>query len=282
MKRVGYILGRRIKGDIIMDTDPFTNAPGRLLGPAVRLTNTDQFYDEASDVQNFTIGSRMLVDERAFRYARAAGVLIPDVGAKCIWDQAIAHRVVANTPALSTQITITTAAPDGLAGDGSFAANELEGGYIVIWPTVANHVINRRILANSLRAGAGAMVVTLDRPIPILTGAGATGECMASQYAHVLLDNDDAHSVVGVPMIAATNHQYVWLQTWGPIWCAPGGAGLLGIGGNRQAVFRHDGSVDIHDPADATVNMRQHAGYIISSAPGGGQGAPFIFLQIAP
>jgi len=122
----------------------------------------------------------------------------------------------------------------------------------------------------------------LDQQIPVeLVADTMHGECMASPYLNVQATADSISSVMGIPTLVATVGQYLWLQTWGPVWIAPQGEVSIG-NNNRNVVFRHDGSIDEYDATDAYTIKAQHAGFVLANAPGGSQGAAFIFLQIAP
>ena len=92
--------------------------------------------------------------------------------------------------------------------------------------------------------------------------------------------------IMGLPMLEATVNQFLWYQTWGPTWVAP--QGTVGVGAhNVQGVFRADGTIQRHDPADGNAQYQQHAGFVmtipsVTHATPAGQAAPFIFLQITP
>lgn len=253
----------------------------QVLGTPVPGASEQDIY-ELSDVQKYVVGSRLVVDMRVFYYSRAGGALVPDVGAKNALAQHVAYAVLADAPVGSTVLVITVGAADGVLGNGAISANELAGGYMAIFPAAGNKAITRRIVSNSaVGAGGGAMTVVVDKPLPVALTAVSHGECMANPYANVQTLNSDTTSVVGIPTVAATLGQYLWLQTWGPIWIAPQ-AGVSVGSNNREVVFRHDGSIDVHDPADPNVAKGQHAGFVLANAAGGGQGAPFIMLQITP
>ncbi|GAH87409.1 unnamed protein product, partial [marine sediment metagenome] len=183
---------------------------------------------------------------------------------------------------------ITVAGTDGALGNGNIAAGELIGGYIVIFGTVSEEV-NRRIVGNTVVTGGGDMTVMLDRPCPADI-AVPTGEIMASPYLNVQTDpfaapytgEEQSKSVMGMPPIAATVGQYLWLQTWGPVWIAPSAG--VGVGANNQLViFVGNGTISEQDIALIQTYQGQFAGYILAThRPGGVQGAPFVQLMLAP
>jgi hypothetical protein len=238
---------------------------------------------EVSAIQNYELGTRLQLDDRVFRYAKAGGTLNPDLGAKTALHQLVAIAALAAASVSGTKsVSLTVAATDGINSDGAIAANELQGGYIVIY-THAGYTIVRKIVSNTaVAAGGGTMVVTIDKPLPCaLTATTMHGECIASPYLNVQTGNFPTRSVVGVPTMPATEGQYLWIQTWGPCWIAPQAEVSVG-NNNRLVVFRHDGSIDEFDTTDANVAKAQIAGFVITNAADGSQGAPFIFLQIAP
>lgn len=242
-----------------------------------------QDIDTVSNVQRYRLGVKYALDDRAFRYGKAGGTLNPDLGAKNTLPQHIATAAIqANALKGDRIVAITIHNTDGIAGDGVIQANELAGGYVVIW-THAGNTINRRIVANTATTHTSlVMVLTLDKPLPCaLTATTMHAECMASPYLNVQTSISDKMSVVGIPTMLATINQYLWLQTWGPIWIAPQAEVSVGSN-NRQVVFRHDGSIDEYDATDPNTIKAQHAGFVLANAPGGGQGAAFIFLQITP
>lgn len=223
-------------------------------------------------------------DGRVFYYAKAGATLNPDLGCMPNDEQEVAYTTIAAAAVLgATSIVIDVGAADGIAGDGVIAVNALVNGYVVVFPHSSNSFV-RLITANTVVAGGGGeCTLTLLNGIPAALDAGDVdhGELMASPYADVRALATNTTSVLGVPSWAATVGQFLWIQTWGVCWIAPQGS--VSVGNNhRQVVFRHDGSIDDHDSADANVAQGQHAGFVLKQARGGGQGAPFVMLQISP
>ncbi len=294
MQARSRLYGRRIRGDVgPINLDPATNLPGRIMAPCVSLDGYDQHYDEACDDPHFTIGSRMQVGGRTFYYASAGGTLNCDVGAKNALPQHVgfANLPTALTPAASRTIIVTVGAGDGVEGDGVIGLDELFGGYIVIF-MADGESINRQIVGNTIVDGPNPMTVTMDRPLGrdvvgmVDAVEGEHAECMASPYRLVqTLGAGDPRlaisSVMGMPPVPAEEGQWLWLQTWGPVWIAPQGGVSVGTN-NRRVYFRADGSIDEDIPGDPNVAQGQLAGFVLVNAQAGGQGAAFIQLQIAP
>lgn len=243
--------------------------------------NTSEFY-AAHDIQKHEIGLRYRMDDRVFHYAYTSGTLNCDLGAKPYNQQIIAITTIAEDAIIgATFIVIDIQITDGNAGTGEIAKDALFGGSIIIFPHDSNS-INRRIIGNTaVAAGANEMTVELDAGIPVALDADNDhAECMASHYSDVRTLTSPYRSVVGMPMVAASS-QWLWLQTWGPVWIAPQAEVSVSYN-DRQVVFRHDGSIDQHDYSDTHTKYAQHAGFVLCNARGDTQGAAFIMLQICP
>jgi len=281
IKKIGYILGRRIRGDMEMDLDPETGLFGAIIGPGARIAERpSQSYDEASNTQNYRIGSRMMLDDRVFRYAMAGDTLCPGYGAKNTIPQHVGFAAIGGCTEGEYTVVVTVGGTDGILGDGVIGEDELEGGYLVIF-TPGNNAINRRVVGNTATTGAGPMTVTVDRPWPLDVANTEHAEIMASPYLNVQTGHNPVASVMGMPTQIATVNQYIWIQTWGPVWIVP--AGDVSVGDhNRSCVFGSNGGIFVYEPADPGVMHQQFAGYVLCNARGGGQGAPFVQLMLSP
>ncbi|GAI17537.1 unnamed protein product, partial [marine sediment metagenome] len=71
MKKLGYIFGRRLRGDLILTDDPLANRQARIISPGAWLTEDEQSIYEEDATQNYRIGTRMVVGNRVFHYSRA-------------------------------------------------------------------------------------------------------------------------------------------------------------------------------------------------------------------
>jgi len=253
-----------------------------------------QDIHQLSAVQRYPIGFKYPktnpLDLRAFRYARAgvsdSGALNPSLGAHVGFTQDIPMVAVTLDLAAAGKYTleILVGAADGRGGNAGIAANELAGGYILIFVTGLTHFINRMIVANTATiAGGGAqvMTVTVLKPLPYALGAGSNAEVIANPYLDVIEGNYDRQAIMGIPTMEAVAGQYLWLQTWGPCWVTPALVDWSTID-SSQAMFRGNGSIAEFIPDDPAVGLQQHAGFVVTPATGGGVGLPFVFLQIAP
>jgi len=262
------------------------NGPLRWIASPKDLTGDDQLGIYSIDAtQRYVLGTRYVTwDGKVYKYAKAGATLDPDLGAKSYATQNLAYVTfgAGQTAAIGDRsLRCTFAATDGLANSGVVAENELAGGTCVLFSdTVVTQM--RGIIGNTALAATGEATLYLDAPLQAaITAATSFIEAIASPYLDVRNSQDATKSVVGIPVSAATTtYPFCWLQTWGACWVAP--QADIGAGAYKnQAVFRDDGSIGPHDDADAVENYAQHAGFVLQTAQAGGQGAPFIMLQIS-
>jgi len=183
IKKIGYILGRRIRGDMEMDLDPETGLFGAIIGPGARIAERpSQSYDEASNTQNYRIGSRMMLDDRVFRYAMAGDTLCPGYGAKNTIPQHVGFAAIGGCTEGEYTVVVTVGGTDGILGDGVIGEDELEGGYLVIF-TPGNNAINRRDRAR--RDHGQPLPERSDWPQPCRIGYGDANTNCNRQPVHL-------------------------------------------------------------------------------------------------
>ena len=296
MQAKSRLYGRRIRGDIgPIGIDPRTRLPGAILAPAVSLTGAEQYYTEQSINQNFTLGSRMKVDERTFHYARAGAALVPpctyrlsvdcDLNAATTWDMPIQAVTLIN----ATQINVTHGNYGIVAT--TVAENELVNGWIEIYGSpITNVMAHRRIIANTASlAGVPAFItITVDRPIdfaiPAL-GAGITVALHRSPYNNVQMAGvyPTFESANGLAPIAVAIGNFFWLQTWGHCMIAAQG-NPPGFQLNSRDVYLGPAGtiIDFVAAYAAGANISpQRIGYVIGASTNG-DGNNDIMLQLAP
>ncbi len=237
-------------------------------------------------VQKYDIATKYEFNGKVFHYARAVGTVTTNYAAKVYNHQDVGYRVAVATSAVgATDISVTTTANDNLAGVA--AKDELKGGVCVIFEKTLGVGYEQTfgILGNDALASYGTLKIYLDSPLTqAFTVAVAYAEANASPWAKVATTGgtvlaDNISSNVGIPACRATTGQWLWIQTWGLCWTSPDAA--LGAGtNNRDARFNGDGSISDGDDTNTTV-IAQRAGWVLSNAYGGGQGAPFVYLMVA-
>jgi hypothetical protein len=236
-----------------------------------------------SDSKLYEIGTKWEYNGRVYHYAQASGTVGPNMAVKPYNHQDIQNvSVQAAAVAGATSIYVTTTAASNLAGVA--AKNCMKGGTAVIFDaTGAEYGFIVGIVGNPALAAYGTLRLDLDTPIPFALTTSDTVEAIASPWYKVTLGtgtvlNQGLCSACGVPAVRATTGQYLWVQTWGPCWVSP--SATCGVGdNNRGAWFQGDGSVTDQDASLA--NLGSYAGWVMANDYGAGQGAPFIYLQIA-
>jgi hypothetical protein len=227
----------------------------------------------------YPIGTRYVdeTDGRVFRYAKAGTAgWKAGIGAFFMGSVVIGENLHANAAIGDTTVVIEQA---------SIAADAWAGGYIAMGYGTANHQ-TRRIVSNTASDGSNHVTVTLDGPLTYTQTTSEYCEIIVNPYADLQQTTNEYAGVAGVPTAVATTGQYGWVQTWGPCWIRPGGAGTPGSTQfERTVYFVGDGSINgdvgFVDPT-VEPERRQVAGFIIQKDSVGSGGPPFVMLQISP
>lgn len=289
-----------------MDTDMFTPI-GRLLqqGMAHGITN-DMVYGGLetgqtslqgifahSSTKNCKIGTRRVgEDGSVYRYGYAASNLDSSAGCWSSDYQALAQWAEFPTSYAAgvTEISVTAeTGTDGVAFDGVFATDVLQGGYIVLFPT-GIQAQTHLIAGNTALAAPGELFIQLAHPtgVTITSGAGSA-EAIFSPYRDVVYitgspANATRHMIIGVPKCSATATYYCWILTWGPTHVTTSDSTVGNDASNHNVCFAEtNGSLTAAETADD--RKLQHAGFVIAQDYNSGspqQGSPFIMLQISP
>ncbi|MCJ7744028.1 MAG: hypothetical protein MUO99_05660 [Dehalococcoidales bacterium] len=245
-----------------------------------------QSIREASLVKRYITGARMQIGDKVFHYAHADGVMVDN---RIVFSRnpqestmtAIGAGGVA--PAGVSRVTVRLIAGGGPAQDGNMPVNYLQGGTIVFMTAAGIYV--RGILTNTAVVGGagGAMTITIDAPTLGALVATDSTEFIASRYASVVVAagcilGAGLNTGVGVPTLVCAAQSWLWLQTWGPSWAAT--SLTLGVGaGNRSAFVGSDGAIH---PFSEETGASQRVGTVGPNAIGGGQGTPFVNLELDP
>jgi len=250
--------------------------------------------NEVSLVQNFDIGTRLVIGERAFRYGKFH-TAVGEMSYALVNGNVIAGGVTGDgaevayggTPAIGDRTLVvldTTAA-------GSRPVNHYQGGYCFIYrnPAIAqsatNHDQLRRIIGSTVGNGT-SITLTLDYPLTCVPGA--TVDVYPSAYSQI---GTPGHFSSGEETFVGFAHAFHaaggfgWVQTWGPVNAhyVVKFLGERGGPGDRDAYFTTDGGVATPKAAsgtDAYVSF-QRAGYVIPCTKSA-YGSMFFYLQLAP
>lgn len=246
-----------------------------------------------STIKNCKIGTRRVgADGRVFRYAYAGYALDSSVGCFTSDYQALAQWAEFPTSYAAGVMEISVTAEnitDGVAFDGKFAKDVLQGGYIVMFQT-GIQATTHLIAGNRVLAAPGELFIQLAHPLrsPITSGEGSA-EAIFSLYRDVvgfggLEPGPVGHYVpiVGVPLCNAVLGEYSWILTWGPVHCAADGD--VGSADSFDVRFNPINGALIAN-TDGNRQKLQYAGFTLSQDWDSGtpkQGSPFIMLQISP
>jgi len=234
----------------------------------------------AVKAREWNVGDRVVLpDGRVFRYGFSSGACWAGRGVKFTEDIAtygLDWVLAASNQAVGDrEITLTNATL-------AWTIDELRGGYLLVCHGTDDEPQNRMIVGNSAVAAGTNVVVYLDGPLNRAIVSGTT-RILAHPCPYRRLQHQshvcESHAGVPAAYVSAAN-RYFWVQTWGPLWVA-----LQGNPGRnndeRQLVFRRDGSLGRHDPADALEQYQQHAGFIIDHTSAGVTGT-WVMLQVSP
>ena len=283
MKRIGNILGRRVRGDIDLGLASNrsktvrlgVNAPdwARILTPGGQLPGGvwQDIYTQSA-TQNFRQGTRMAIDDRVFHYGYSGEALIRMMGAYNHDQWPINAALL--TAAVIGQATITVP-------EATCIADEYAGGSIVLFTGVLQE---RRIIGNDASDGTEA-ILYLDGAweLGAVIGTWVTG--YRSIYANIQAPpapNPDYMSFVCVPRINVLINRWFWGQTWGPCYGVADSTVPGSTANARDVYFATSGNLLA---AGAGVGFaaygHQRAGYLIPRCTFG-NGDQHYMLQLQP
>lgn len=245
--------------------------------------------NEVSLVQRFTLGTRLVIGERAFRYghfhtavgemsyALVNGNVIPTDGAEV---------AIGGAPVIGDrEVTVLDASAPGVR-----PVNYYQGGHAFFYRTAQaqsalNHDQFRQILSSTVGTTA-SLKITLDYPLTCVPSV--TVDLYPSIYS---LIGTPGHFSSGEEAFVGFAHAfhaaggYGWVQTWGP--CNGHSVikfmGERGAPGDRDAYFDITGGVITAKGATGTDTYvgHQRAGYVLPCTMSA-YGSEFFYLQLAP
>ena len=236
-------------------------------GDQVTVPQGSQSIYDSSDVQLADLGSRKVVGDRVFRYAKSAdsninaGELIgvTHFDAKAQTNTAGAAVVGAKT---WTYWASTNIASDALAE-----------GYIWVQKCTASHDgYMYRIRTHASIGSAATGVLYLYDTIVHTCSADCEVGVYQNLYASAVLCTNEGVAVIGVAPTHASSGDYFWLQTWGPAAVMQGSAGLAALG--EPICAGSAGAAETTDGAGIWI------GTLLTTAVA--DEASFCFLNIAP
>lgn len=264
---IGQALGRIIQeafADGLVINKQYSG--GGLLADGV-----DQDIYTESETQNFDLGTRLVIDDRVFRYAKAADNLAAHRGAFC--DPQMYWEGDGHMPeAVAGAKVISFDNKNGQA----IAASALKDGWVVgIALTDATSIYCMKIKDNKQSDGAGGSVVTCEltlyRGMPHgIEGTNHRSYVYAGIYAGLkqmggAAYNTNLGGVVCVPVRKITAGRYFWGMTWGIFYCQCGSWGTqIGATVNKRIIgFDGVGAIVYRAGAEDVDIFFQDAGYLL-------------------
>lgn len=264
---------------------------GRYLGAGL------QDLHEQSVTQKYSIGARLVVDDRVFRYCQAKTALDAFLGGKAdVWPRegegdAVAYEVG------DTVVSI----PMNDNGDDyalETVVNYWNEGYY--WSGVATPTVGfmHRIKSSAVAAAGttsitgGYVQATLYEPLRYAIPASRWQTSWVNPYKTCSHSHSGKMSVICQPLINVTIAYYFWGQTWGPCFGQLNSDAIGRTSNDRMVYYMSDGSLGAGVTVGYTTGSahNQCAGFVISNtaawvnagdvAESGGD--QFYMLQLSP
>ena len=234
-------------------------------GDQVTVTPGSQSIYDSSEVALADLGSRKVVGDRVFRYAKA----LSNAGAGDMTQMNMASL-----------INVTAGAADGSAGRKftfyfatSNAAGVYDEGMVIAQSgTAANLGYSYRVKTQPIVATTSTAVLTLYDPLKRVNNVTDKWSLFSNPYSRLSENTGGTAPAAGVCPIAVTTDDYFWLQTWGP--CNVKAGGALVAGGGFVA-----GATGQIGPAIATTGGT--LGYVLQPTLTVSEYG-YVFLEIAP
>lgn len=169
-----------------------------------------QDIHEESELQNYDIGTRLVLDDRVFRYAHAGDTLKSMMGGLSQCDSVMVNTAATIYKAGTYKVTILDTTPR--------AADYYKGGYVWIMkfphePTGLGQLY--RIKSSAYSAGT-SVELTLWEALGFDVPASNWTETLVNIYSDVVPNIDKVKSLVVQNLMPITSGFYFWGQTWGP------------------------------------------------------------------
>ena len=184
-------------------------------GGGLIANGVDQDIDVESQTQNFEIGTRLVIDDRVFRYCKAGDTL-----------RSMLEGLNAGVPTECNTHGVESAAGSDevtILDETARVVDYYKGGYI--WIMKIPHEATGlgqfyRIKSSTVNdpGGGGTFVtLTLERTLAFAVPATTWTTTWTNIYGNVRPGILAKASLVCMPLIPVTSGYYFWGQTWGPI-----------------------------------------------------------------
>ena len=264
--------------DITAFSDGSVNDSGKVNWRGDQATTPiGQSVYKSSSVKLATLGARVVVGDRVFRYSRAGGTVVPgDVVGKA----GVAVDGI-DTPAA------TTPTP-GQQGDKYFAyystlarAADFYADGVLVQQTGtdgnAGQQYGIKTHAALLATTVGQYLTLYDPLVASASTSGNTWFAVENPYSRVVAASGGIQYPMGVAAVGCASGEYLWLQTWGPapvraaVCTAVGVSLTVGVTG---AVGAYISTASAGTPLNAVI------GYSMQIMTASTKG--LVFVQIAP
>lgn len=235
-------------------------------GDQVNAPQGGQSIYETSDVDLAQLGSRKVVGDRVFRYAR-------------VGDEIEAGEIVGVPASVSGEVTVT-AGGDGVVGAKvltiysatALSANELAEGYVHVQSgTAKNTGYLYRVKSHDAIGATSTGELSLYDPIQHVFDTADSLTVQRNLYNKGTLASENIPA--GIAPVYATTNEYLWLQTWGPASVLNEATGT--VTENQKVVVGTDGAAELADD-----DVGPTLGYAMQ--PGTNDEKTLVFLTIAP
>ena len=232
---------------------------------------TGQSIYEISAAAKCGIGTRLVLGDRVFRYAKNGSSAL---GAAYVVQAPIPEGTYSIGQAIGTHAVGENAVTWTVnAGGVAFTKDQFKDGYLLIddaGSVATEEGYCYKIKGNTAAAAGADSTISLYDRLAKAISATATGAIALNPYNGVLLDAGTSH-LVGVPIIEVTASYYCWVQTWGPcpVVCDTTGVGI------RAACTSTSGEADVRD-ADTEPIL----GYGMNA--GAANDVVMVYLTLAP
>ncbi len=213
-------------------------------------------YTEDS-IQKFAIGTKLVTDERVFRYCKAGAAITLPYRLHVDRTQLSATQDYANADAMVAGESVIT------INDTANVVNFWAGGYCEVWGTKFEF---HRILSSTVSDGA-EVILTLQDPVQTVVAASAGITCHRNPYAAVYPAGNSAgyETAVALPATTVTIGQWFWGQTQGKAFVTYTGTWAGDVANDRSVVMWSDGTLQLLSAVDVTADGYQIVGHIIDS-----------------
>jgi hypothetical protein len=255
-----------------------------------------QDVHEESSTPNYTIGCRMVMDDRVFRYCRAKEALDPLLGGRAdvMPREGEGDAVVYAVGDKVITIPMNSNGPDYTAEK---VAGYWDEGYVWIQSSPMQMY---RIKSSAVATEVGRITsitggfvnLTLYEALKTRMAASMWNTAWVNPYKVCKHEHSGKMSVICQPLLSVTVDYYFWGQTWGPCFGQLNGSAIGRTSNDRSVYYTSDGSLQAGVTQVETAGQahKQRAGFVITNteawtnAAGGGEsgGDQFYMLQLSP